>query len=225
MTVESITKFVLDDTDFKRFIKSFDAYQKNLAKTTGMWQAAGKWQDLFGAKIAKTNTLFTSNARYQKMIEDSMRKQVVSSAQNERLWSSMASSSGTFAKNVASATSSLFKWGAALGAGLLGLGGMGLFGIDRMAAGVAGQRRSAQGLGMSIGQEKAFGINYGRLVDSGSYLGWINSMEGDISKQSSAFDLRGRGLTGNTSNDAVSMLDSIRAIDRKSTRLNSSHSS
>lgn len=58
--------------------------------------------------------------------------------------------------------------------GLLGAGG--LFGLDRLADSAGNSRRTAQGLDTSIGDLKAFSVNYQRIVDPGSYLANIETV-------------------------------------------------
>ena len=53
MSVESVISVPIDDTQFKRFTAQFDKYQKEVAKSAGMWKQAGTYQDAFGSKFAK----------------------------------------------------------------------------------------------------------------------------------------------------------------------------
>src|SRR6185437_13721239 len=119
------------------------------------------------------------------------------------------------AGNIFEATKALAKWTGLLSAvgGLLGAGG--LFGIDRMAAKAAGQRRSAMGLGLSTGEQSAFQIDLQRLVDPDAFLGNLAEMEGDVSAQSPAYALMGHGLTGDTMKDAVDFLKAERELARR----------
>jgi hypothetical protein len=54
------------------------------------------------------------------------------------------------------------------------LGGGGLFGIDRLATGGGNARRSALGLGVTPGEQRAFDLNYGRLPGSENILSGVN---------------------------------------------------
>lgn len=87
------------------------------------------------------------------------------------------------ALNIYDATTSLVKWTGIIGAlgGLLGGGG--LFGIERLAQGAASDRRSAGGLGVSSGEQKAFGINFNRFFDADSVLGNVANAKSDYSKR------------------------------------------
>ena len=91
-----------------------------------------------------------------------------------RAWKNMATHAHTFAGQIADATKSLLRWGALTGLISGILGGGGLFGIDRLAAGAGNARRSALGLGVSPGEQRAFDLNYGRLPGSENILSGVN---------------------------------------------------
>ena len=215
MAVKSILDIDVNDAQFGRFKELFDQYYNQLAKSPGLWKASGKEQDAVASKFEKMASAMLAQTRViQGQAEDDKRR-LASTVQSERLWTSMARSTKDFASNILHATDSLLKWTGLLSAvgGLLGAGG--LFGIDRMAAEVANQRRTSSGLGMSPGQLRAFQINFGRLVDPDQFLGWLNTMETDISKQGPAFALTGKGLSGDTGADTISMLKAVRGLAQR----------
>ncbi|MHB8811685.1 MAG: hypothetical protein ACYDAE_00280 [Steroidobacteraceae bacterium] len=215
MTVQSVVSIDVDDKAFQRFAALFEKYQTALAKNPSAWANVGKEQAALGKNFEKMAAMAQAQARQAKDILQAEKDQATQLRNSDRLWTSISHSTRSVASNIIGATTSLIRWAGILGGvtGLLGFGG--LWGIDRMAGDVSDQRRSAMGLGMSIGQQKAFGINFGRLVDPGSYLSWINSMELDVTKQGPAFALTGGGLTGNTETDAVRMLKAIRSLAQR----------
>lgn len=215
MAVKSIIDIDLKDEKFQRFMQLWDKYQQQLGKQSSLWGSMDKQQAHIGQGFQKmTAALMAQNRLSQEMADaqDNQQKRLVGT---DRLWTSIARSTKSTASNIIGATKSLLQWTGLLGAigGLLGAGG--LFGIDRMAAGVADQRRSSMGLGMSIGEQKAFQVNFGRLIDPNAFLGWMNQMETDISKQGPAFSLTGGQLSGNTENDSVRMLKAIRGLAQR----------
>ena len=91
-----------------------------------------------------------------------------------KAWENMQGNAKKFASFIGDATKSLLQWGALTGviSGLVGAGG--LYGIDRLAIATGTQRRSGLGLGVSPGEQGAFELNFGRVVDPGSVLGGVN---------------------------------------------------
>lgn len=96
------------------------------------------------------------------------------------LWHSMARDAKDFSSHIFSATRSLLRWASLTGLISGVLGGGGLFGIERLAASAGGARRSALGLGVSPGEERAFGVNYSRITDPGQFLSGINAAKIDV---------------------------------------------
>lgn len=120
----------------------------------------------------------------------------------------MSRSAGSISKSVLDIGVGILRWGSLLSAGLLGGS---LFGIDRMAGAVSDQRRSSTGLGLSIGEQKAFQVNLGRFVNPDAFLGGINSAVSDVSKQGPLFAL-GVNPNQSTAEVAVDTLKRVRAL-------------
>lgn len=213
MTVKSIIDVEVNAQAFERYQQLFARYQREADKGPGLWKSINKGIIETSLTQGRMTAAIKAQVETQKQMADIYKAQNRSLTQGERLWGSMAKHAGGIASNIIKATRSLISWTSIIGGigGLLGAGG--LFGIDKMARQAGNERRSATGLGLSIGEEKAFGINFGRAVDSGSFLSWINQMEHDPSAAKGAYGL-GVGLTGQTGNDAVSMLTAIRARAR-----------
>lgn len=211
MTTKSILDIEVNDAQFGRYKQIFDKYYEQLMKMPGLWRQSAKEQDQVAEHFEKMASAMTKQAEAERQDIEVDKRRTDTVERQEHLWTSISRSGVSFAKSIVHATESMLRWTGILSAvgGLLGAGG--LFGIDRMARQTANDRRSSSGLGMSIGQQKAFQQNMGRIVDADSFLGWINAMEMDITKQGPAFGLQGRGLSGNTTGDALSLLDAIRA--------------
>ena len=168
MVAKSILQIDVKDESFQRFAASYKEYYDKLEKMPGAWAAGGK--AMAAATMAQTKVL-KEQAEAEKeareaALEDAKRLKYESEAMS-RAWQGIGRHSIAFAHNIESVTKSLLKWTAltTVFTGLLGVGS--LFGLERVAYAASGARRSAQGLGVSIGEQKAFGLAYGNVVDAG----------------------------------------------------------
>lgn len=189
MTFKSIIDVDVNDQNFKKFHELFQKYQANLTKIPAAWKAANsEAKSALDAAVAAT---LAQQAISESMVK-SERVQEKSAKATAAYWHSIGKSTSKVVSNINHITKSLLKWTAltSVVSGVLGVGG--LFGIDRLAAGVFAGRRSATGLGVSYGEEKAFGVNYGRLVDPQQFLGGVNEALHDVTKR---VGLYGAGLT------------------------------
>lgn len=200
MVAKSIIDVDVNDERFKAFSALFDKYSAQLAKQPAAWKALNKdvkgtggGFDRIAAALLAQNELTRREAADQKRLRQE-------TDHTARSWLGMAKSTKEVAGNIGRATLSLLKWGTITGvfSGLLGAGG--LFGIDRLALAAAGGRRSSLGLGIGFGEQKAFDVNYGRIVDSGSFLSGVNEALHDASKRYTLYgaglsesDIKGRG--------------------------------
>ena len=195
MTVKSVIQVDVDDGAFKAFKETFDKYSAELAKQPKAWAEVGKTTK--GATKgfeATTREMISQQGLTKKTLENQKNTKEVLQTQ-ERSWRNIARDSKSVAGNIAHATLSLAKWAGITGAlsGLLGAGG--LYGIDRMAMGVSSGRRSSAGLGVSYGQQKAFGLNFGRYVDSDALLSGVSNSLRDVTSRGYV-GLRGAGISG-----------------------------
>ena len=126
-----------------------------------------------------------------------------------------ARNSRTSPRHITDATKQLLKWASltTVFSGLLGAGG--LFGIDRLAESASNSRRSAQGLNLTIGEQKAFETEFGRVVDPDQFLSGVNDALTDVTKRRFLFgagltegDLRGK----DTAQVAAELLPHLKAI-------------
>jgi hypothetical protein len=214
MTVKSIIDIDVNDASFKQFQKLFEKYEAALARHPDAW-----------AKVATKINVGTKGFQQQVALAIARKAQIDLIAKAEekanRLtastadrWRDMARSTRTVAGNIGRATEQLLKW-TALTTVFTGLiGGGGLFGIDRLAQSVSAGRRSATGLGTSFGAQRAFGLNFGRYVDSDRFLSGVSEAQRDVSKRVGFF---GAGLsqgemTGDTATVGAALLRHLKQI-------------
>ena len=210
MALKSVLDIDIEDAKFKRFAELFSKYNEALAKQPGMWSKVGKAQ----GEAAKTASMMTAammaQADHMKEIAHAEREQQRHLTMASRLWTGIAGSAKSVAGSMLHATGTLLKWGGAL----LGIGGAlatgTLFGLDRMAGSVANQRRSSMGLGMSIGSMKAFGTDFGRVVDPGSFLSGIMQMRTNPAMSGALWAL-GVNPGGSERHVAIEALNALRA--------------
>lgn len=210
MSLKSVLDVEVNASAFERYQQLFNKYQDNLTKHPGFWKSISKETASASGSFNRMAAAAQAQARVQRELSEVYKTQNQHLMQGERLWGTMSRHATSIASTILRATRSLISWSGLVGAagGLLGAGS--LFGIDRMARTANDSRRSSMGLGMTIGEQRAFQINFGRVVDPDAFLGWINAMETDPRKAASAAAL-GVGLTQNTGRDAVGMLRALRA--------------
>ncbi len=90
-----------------------------------------------------------------------------------------ATLTGSIARNARAVAEFSIK---SIGYGLIGSGGM-LWGIDALANAVSGQRRSAQGLGVTSAEQQAFNVNFGSRMVGGDFLGQVQGAKSDLASQ------------------------------------------
>lgn len=212
MPVKSIVEVELAGAEkFERFQALYAKYEAALLKQPAAWKKASGAMGETGQQLQKMTAALLAQNQLHHDIAGEEKKQNEALGKSQRLWSSIGDKVKSVASTVGHITLSLLKWGAILG----GAGGaFSLYGIGRAIEGVTEGRRSAMGLGLSIGQQTSFGINFSRLLDTGQYLSFIAGMEQDVTKQAPFYSLTGGAPTGNTEADAMRMLMAMRRLAR-----------
>src|SRR5579872_1151206 len=214
MSVKSILDIEVNDGRFREFSRLYEKYQTALKSAPAAWKLVEKNIDGSRASFDKLVDQMASANIQAKLREKAQERADQLTRSSAERWQSMARNTREFAKNIGDATLSLLKWGSITGviSGLLGAGG--LFGIDRLALGVAGNRRSALGRGADYGAQQAFSTNYGRLVDPDAFLSSVAGAKFDVTKR---VGLIGAGLNekdigGDTADTAVALLRNLKRI-------------
>lgn len=191
MPVRPIIEVDVDTSKFDAFKAKYDKFNVALNKMPDAWAAAGENQEAQAkgfTAMAAAMLAYLEMLRQKDKAEKESRRNL---AEQSSLWDNMSRSTKSVAANIAGATSQLLKWTAltSVFSGLLGAGG--LFGIERLASGVASGRRSSQGLGVSYGEQRSFETNFSRVVDPGSFLASVNEAQHDVTKRPALY---GAGL-------------------------------
>jgi hypothetical protein len=153
------------------------------ATAAEMWQIAATQASLLLQGMEKVEKAVESIGDRTKDTADNLERSVKPSLELGEGLRKGASGAMAIAGSIAEATRDLAKWATfSLGAGLVG-GGAGLFGLDALAGSIGQSRYSAQGLGITIGEQKAFDLNFGsRLVGSG-FLQGVQNLQTNLGNQ------------------------------------------
>ena len=214
MAVRPVFSIEIRDGQFRDFLKLYEKYDSALKKSPAAWAMVTKNIDGSRQSFNKlVDGMVAANVQEKLREKAQERADKLTRTAADR-WQAMARTTKDFARNIGDATSSLLKWASLTGviSGLIGAGG--LFGLDRLALGASSSRRSALGIGASIGGQEAFKANFGRLVDPDSFLQSVAGAKFDINKRTGliAAGLSKGQIEGDTANAAVAVLDKLKQI-------------
>lgn len=176
MSLRSVLSIDVDDTAFKDYKKSFDQYAALVKGLTTdfakQWQVMGQTKTRFDELLAVAVGLTYHSKQHVAVQKEADR--LISRQENS--WRNIGRITKDFASSIGVATASIIKWIGPLGilSTILGAGGA-IFGMDRLAANVSAQRRSAMGLGVTYGQQAAFKLNFSRFADTDTLLGNVSN--------------------------------------------------
>jgi hypothetical protein len=195
MSAKAILDVALNGAEkMERFGALFKQYEEKLAKTPGIWSKVSKEHAAMAQQFQKMTAGLMAQNQLARESAEARSKEAKTVAGSARLWTEMSKSTKSVASNIAGATRNLLQWTGILSTvgGLLG--GIGISSLaDR------------------VGEQKAFQLNFGRLVDPDSFLGMISDMQTDPSKSGGFYSL-GVDPNGSTSAVAVNMLKAMRAL-------------
>ncbi len=213
---KTVLKVPVDTTDFAKFETAFKNYNALLVKQPGVYGAINKENKAAADSLRTMTAALMAQQDVRQQAAANENKAAKAASTSAFSWSSIARHAKETSQSVATTTARMLKWPGivALMAGVAGVGGS-LWGIDRLAYAAAAGRRSSQGLGVSYGEQQAFGLTYGRLVDTGSFMGGISTGRGNVASQAAAsLSILGINPSGSGSNADVARqaLDKIRAL-------------
>lgn len=211
MALRSTLDIDVNDANWKKFQAQYEKYSEGLAKMPGAWAKVDKGAQKSGDAIA---AMIKRHAELLKKLNAENNRFDDQSKRTARTWKDIATSTKTVLGNVKDTTLSLLKW-TGIATAFTGLiGGGSLFGLDLLAASAGNTRRSALGRGITYGQQRAFGFNYGRVVDSESYLSNVNAALHDITKRGALYaaGLNEHQLQGNTADVGVALIEQLKRI-------------
>ncbi|HEY8095358.1 MAG TPA: hypothetical protein VIE65_04605, partial [Methylobacter sp.] len=202
----------IDDSAFQQFKRQFDKYQSAVKDLPEQWKAAGSEINSQASKFAKMFEKLEAQggASAAALTEQTQFNRLLDAT--ELTFVSIAKSGKSFAGHIHSSTQQLMRWTklTSVFSGLLGAGG--LFGIDRMAAGAAGQRTSAGGLGISYGEQSSFLTNFGRIGNAQGILGGFSQGLANPVGRAQISHLLGHAPTGDAAETAAEALPKFKAF-------------
>jgi hypothetical protein len=215
MAVKSVIEVDVDDKAFKNFQALYQKYQTQLKGMPKVWGEVSKQID---------GTKKTFQGLIAGLIVERFHQQAILKAQKEvdkltrttaENWANIGRHSSGFLgtlKNIGHTATRLAK---DLGIfGLIGAGG--IYGIDRLAAGVGAQRKASQALGLTYGQGRAFSLNYERLLPGGAeaFLGAVSGARGTAEGKAALYGagLNQGDLQGNTADVASKLITRLKPL-------------
>lgn len=188
MPLRSVVDIEVNSSQFDAYNAAFSKYSEAVKKLPAGWddvsKNVGKGAKSFSEMVAAAVALTYQQKQHVAAQKEADR---LTRSQSDR-WRDIAKSSKDFAGNIVTATIALTKWVGPINVltSLLGAG-VGLFGLERLASSVSGQRRSAMQLGIGYGQQSAFNLDYSRFGDSQGLLSGVSG---------SLYDIRSPGYVG-----------------------------
>ena len=183
-----ILKIPIDDAAFQRYLATFNKYQKQLEDQPEVWgginESIGALA-LAGAAVA-AEIAHQSEQTRKLVAEEKKREEALKKAAKEKADSDKDEANRDkeaaqrrkhaidqvkeYSRSLAEAAVNLGKW-AIIGEGAsLAAGALTFWGLDRFVAGVGEQRRAAQGLNVSMGQQQGSNLYLQRYFDVNSAL-------------------------------------------------------
>ena len=179
----SILEIDVKDEKFKAFLSLFKEYQDQLKEMSGFWEESGHAAEATGTATGGMVDALAAGAASTALMVEALGKGADHAIRAESVLRSMAGHATSIAGSILSATLDLAKWGAlSIGAGLIGAGGS-LYGLDALANAISGQRKQALGLGITTGEQQAFGVNFGSRLVGSDFLSGVQGVRADLAEQ------------------------------------------
>ena len=191
-----IVKIPVDDAAFKRFLDTFQKYQKELATQPEMWKGMNDGMSsaaIAGAAIAAeiahqaeaTKDLAEAESKrdkaMQKAADDAAKEAEKAKKRDEdaaKRRKDAIDHVKNYTKSLAEAALQMGKW-AVIGGGMeLGAAALAGFGMKDLAGWAGDARKSAMGLGVSVGQQQRANLTLGRYISPDAALEKIANAQG-----------------------------------------------
>jgi hypothetical protein len=204
VAVKSVIDVEINDERFKKFAELYNKFHAQVDKLPNAWGKVGDKQSEVGKGLEHMTAALLAQLELSRKSDDEDEKRVKRLETSEKLWTSIQTSALSTSKSVLEIGRGILGFGALA----LGAAAGGIYALDRLGHAAGDARRSSSGLGLSIGQQKAFGNSFSRFVDPDSFLGGISAAQSDLSKQGSLY-----GIGVNPNQDVASLaLDTLKHV-------------
>ncbi len=182
MTDVPVFNIEINDDAFTAFKRKFDEYQKQIDGTIPLWSKTAEQVKLLTADYKVLQKHSADQKSSAKDVSKFADMAAMSASMMGDVFLATVRSSKSFASGIAASTLHLAKWSALTGlfSSLIGAGG--LYGINRLASGVASRRTSALGLGITYGESASFDVAFNPLGDTQAFLAGTNAALTDVTK-------------------------------------------
>lgn len=188
-----ILKIPVDDGAFQRYLASYKKYQTSLRAQPGLWKTIGAairdtassgsaMADEIERQSRMTEKLTQQEEKREEALREAAKRREEEDKEQEKRRSKALQQVKDYSRSLMDAAVSFGKWSLFGGAtGVVG-SALGLWGLDRIAEGAAGQYRNARGMGVSIGQSQGANLTLQRYFDVNSVMGNIANMQANPSQ-------------------------------------------
>lgn len=217
----SVVQIDVQDDKWKAYLDSFKKYNTSLANLPASWRKQAESSGIVLQNIKSMTGAANANSEAFRKVAANMNDMANKSRSMEMYWKNIVKDTKQAALNTYQQVTHLLR-ATGIAAGITGLAtGAGMFGLDRLAREASNDRRSALGLGNPTGRTAAFGVGFGRAIDTNSFLHGVARARGDLASSSATamriisaqtgggLDPQGAGDTGEMSD---ALLERIRQI-------------
>jgi soluble lytic murein transglycosylase-like protein len=206
MSNAEVIEIPVNSKEFEEFVAVFDRFRDGLGQLPEQWEHANKEMAQMAQQVTKMERAMSEQSVSHDDTKEKERERRL--RDSESMWASMAKSGRELLGFAINIGSEMLKWGAILGGGAL-FGSA--FGIDRLARNIGDTRRESMGFGVSPSTLQAFDTNFGKVIDTQSFLSSMTSMELDVTKRTPWWGvMHGQAMSGDTGADTMSLLQGIR---------------
>lgn len=194
----------VDMAEFQYFYSKYKEFSAQAAKQPGTWKDVAQQTQQARKNAQDMAAANEENAESLSLVAKAIHGMRGETEKLAHSWMQMQRHTLGVAGNMAHATASLLKW-----AGITSVigaltGGVGLFGMDRLADHVSSNRSASMGLSTNYGKRQSFITNFGRYGDAEGVLGRVNAVQHSADKQALlALGLTREEIQGDTSDVAA----------------------